>query len=104
VLEETLFQRGTTLVRRLRLEPGEAMRWHRDPFHRVTVVLQGDALAIEPYEGSDVYRFEVTPGQADWDEPSDRLHRAVNVGRERYEEIAIFFLDMPDAVPQPGEP
>jgi hypothetical protein len=45
--EERLFQRGTTLVRRLRLAPGEAMPWHRDPFHRVTVVLRGDALAIE---------------------------------------------------------
>jgi hypothetical protein len=103
VAEEVLFQRGTTLVRRLRLEPGEAMRWHRDPFHRVTVVLSGDALAIEPYDGRGLERFEVTPGQADWDEPSDRLHRAVNIGREPYEEIAIFFLDSPDAVPQPGE-
>ena len=40
--EERLFQRGTTLVRRLRLAPGEAMPWHRDPFHRVTVVLHGE--------------------------------------------------------------
>ena len=44
--DERLFQRGTTLVRRLRLAPGEAMHWHRDPFHRVSVVLQGDALTI----------------------------------------------------------
>ena len=101
--EELLFQRGTTLVRRLRLEPGEAMRWHRDPFHRVTVVLSGDALAIEPKDGGPAELFEVTPGQADWDEPSERLHRAVNVGREPYEEIAIFFLDAPDSVAQPGE-
>jgi quercetin dioxygenase-like cupin family protein len=103
VAEEELFRRGTTLVRRLRLEPGEAMRWHRDPFHRVTVVLRGDALAIEAGDLGGVERFEVTPGQADWDEPSDRLHRAVNVGREPYEEIAVFFLDTPDAVAQPGE-
>jgi quercetin dioxygenase-like cupin family protein len=103
MIEERLFQRGTTLVRRLRLEPGEAMRWHRDPFHRVTVVLQGDELAIEPRDGGELHRFEVAPGQADWDEPSDRVHRAVNVGEQPYEEIAIFFLDRPDAVPQPGD-
>jgi hypothetical protein len=45
--EEILLQRGTTLVRRLQLDPGETMPWHRDPFHRITVVLHGDALAIE---------------------------------------------------------
>jgi quercetin dioxygenase-like cupin family protein len=95
VIEETLLQRGTTLVRRLRLEPGERMHWHRDPFHRVTVVLQGDALAIEPREGGELERFEVTPGQVDWDEPSDRLHRGVNVGEHPYEEIAIFFSTDP---------
>jgi quercetin dioxygenase-like cupin family protein len=45
--EEQLFRRGTILVRRLHLAPGEAMPWHRDPFHRITVVLAGDVLAIE---------------------------------------------------------
>ena len=45
--EEVLFERGTTLVRRLRMEPGEAMRWHVDPFHRVTVVLEGDTLELQ---------------------------------------------------------
>ena len=103
MIEEVLFRRGTTLVRRLRLEPGEAMRWHRDPHHRVTVVLHGETLAIEPHDGGGIQRFDVTPGHADWDEPSDRLHRAVNVGSGPYEEIAIFFLDSPDAVAQPGE-
>jgi hypothetical protein len=62
--EERLFQRGTTLVRRLRLAPGEAMLWHRDPFHRVTVVLSGDALTIEYRDSGESERFEVTPGQA----------------------------------------
>lgn len=28
--DEVLFHRGTTLVRRLRLAPGEAQPWHRD--------------------------------------------------------------------------
>ena len=100
--EERLIQRGSILVRRLRLAPGEAMPWHRDPFHRVTVVLQGDALAIEQRDGREPHRFEVTPGQVDWDEPSDRVHRAVNVGELPYEEVTVFFLDRPDAEPQPG--
>ena len=99
--EERLFQRGTTLVRRLRLAPGEAMHWHRDPFHRVTVVLRGDALAIEYRDGGESDRFEVTPGQAGWDEPTDRVHRGINVGEQPYEEIAIFFLDHPNAEAQP---
>ena len=80
--EKRLFQRGTTLVRRLHLAPGEAMPWHRDPFHRLTVVLHGDALAIEYRDGGEGHWFEVTPGQADWDEPTDRVHRAVNVGEQ----------------------
>jgi quercetin dioxygenase-like cupin family protein len=98
-----LFRREKTLVRRLVLAPGEAMSWHRDPFHRVTVVLRGSRLAIEDRDSGECRAFDVTPGQADWDEPSARVHRGVNVGDEPYEEIAIFFLDRPDAVPQPTD-
>jgi quercetin dioxygenase-like cupin family protein len=98
--EEQLFQRGSVIVRRMRLAPGEAMPWHRDPFHRVTVVLRGDVLAIESRDG-ELERFEVTPGQVDWDEPSERVHRGVNVGEQPYEEVTVFFLDHPAAVPQP---
>ena len=47
VTDETLHRRGTTLVRRLRLEPGEATPWHSDPHHRISVVVSGDALTIE---------------------------------------------------------
>jgi hypothetical protein len=103
VTDEVLFQRGTTLVRRLRLAPGEALPWHRDPFHRVAVVLRGDALAIEYRDGGESHRFEVTPGQAGWDEPTDRIHRGVNVGEQLYEEVTVFLLDHPDAVPQPTD-
>ena len=78
------------------------MPWHRDPFHRVSVVLRGDVLAIEYREG-EIHRFEVTAGQVGWDEPSNRIHRGVNIGEQPYEEIAVFFLDRPDAVPQPQE-
>ena len=35
------------MVRRLRLAPGEAMPWHRDPFQRVAVILARDLLSIE---------------------------------------------------------
>lgn len=101
--EETLIERGTTYVRRMRLAPGEAMPWHRDPYHRVTVVLQGEALAIEYRDGGESERFRVSPGQVDWDEPSDLVHRGVNVGAAPYEEVTIFFLDRPGATPQPRE-
>ena len=37
-----------------------------------------------------------------WDEPTERIHRARNVGREIFEEVTVFFLDAPDADPQPG--
>jgi len=99
--EKVLHHRGNYLVRRLSLAPGEATPWHRDPFHRVTVIVSGGTLAIEYRDGGKAKRVEITAGQVDWDEPSDRVHRAVNVGGQVYEEIAIFFLDRPDAVPQP---
>jgi hypothetical protein len=38
----------------------------------------------------------------DWDAPTQRGHGAVNVGKTTYEEVAIFFLDHADAVPQPS--
>ena len=101
--EDELIRRDTVLVRRLRLDPGEAMPWHTDPFHRVTVVLAGERLAIEARDGTELARFEVTPGQVGWDEPSERVHRGVNVGSLPYEEVTIFFLDRPDAVAQPPE-
>ena len=100
--DEVLIRRGNTLVRRLHLEAGEAMPWHHDPFHRVTVILQGSEIAIEYRDGSKDQRFAVTPGQVDWDEPTDRVHRGVNVGEEPYEEITVFFLEHPNDVPQPG--
>ena len=102
MVHETLCQRGTTLVRRLVLEPGEATPWHVDPFHRVTVIVRGEALAIEYRDGKEPERFEICAGQADWDVPTERGHRAVNIGATAYEEVAIFFLDRPDATPQPG--
>ncbi|HSA80226.1 MAG TPA: hypothetical protein VLE23_05345 [Geminicoccaceae bacterium] len=99
--ETVLHRRGTTLVRRLCLAQGEAMPWHSDPFERVTVVLRGAVLAIEYRDGGPSERIALTAGQVDWDEPTARVHRAVNVGKQPYEEVTVFFLDRPDAVPQP---
>jgi quercetin dioxygenase-like cupin family protein len=98
---QVLHHRGNYLVRRQRLEPGEATPWHRDPFHRLTVVLSGDLLNIEFRDGGQTQPWKVTVGEVDWVEPSDRVHRAVNVGSEVFEEVVTFFLDRPDAVPQP---
>jgi quercetin dioxygenase-like cupin family protein len=100
-MQEVLHHRGNTLVRRQRLMPGEASPWHRDPFHRLTVVLSGDLLQIEFRDGPEILSWNVTVGEVDWSEPSDRVHRAVNVGKEMFEEVVTFFLDHPDAHPQP---
>lgn len=51
--------------------------------------------------GGENHRFEVTPGQANRDEPTDGVHPGVNVGEQPYEEIAVFLLDHLDAVAQP---
>ena len=99
--QQVLHHRGNYLVRRQRLAPGEASPWHRDPFHRVTVVLSGDQLQIEFRDGQEPLRWQVTAGEVDWSEPSDRVHRAVNVGKVVFEEVVTFFLDRPDAAPQP---
>ena len=104
MIGELILQRGTTLARRLRLAPGEAMPWHHDPFHRITVVLSGNELAIEYRDGDATQHIRVSPGQVDWDEPSERIHSGVNIGSQPYEEVAIFFLDHPDDAAQPLDP
>ncbi len=100
---EVLHHRGNYLVRRQRLAPGEATPWHRDPFQRVSVVLSGDALSIEFRDGGETQDCKVHVGEVDWVEPSSRIHRAVNVGKDVFEEVVTFFLDRSDAVPQPEE-
>lgn len=100
MIREVVHERGAVLVRRLRLEPGEATPWHRDPFPRVTVVLSGQVLEIEFRDGTR-HRTAVAPGQVDWDEPTPAPHRGVNVGPLPYEEVTVFLLDQPGAVPQP---
>lgn len=101
--QQVLHHRENVLVRRQRLAPGEATPWHRDPYHRVTVVLSGDLLSIEFRDGAKTETWKVSVGEVDWSEPSDRIHRAVNVGKEPFEEVVTFLLDCPDAVPQPED-
>jgi quercetin dioxygenase-like cupin family protein len=101
--QEVLHHHGNCLVRRQRLAPGEASPWHHDPFHRVTVVLSGDLLQIEFRDASEPHAWRVTPGEVDWAEPTNRVHRAVNVGKEPFEEVVTFFLDRADADAQPEE-
>lgn len=101
--QQVLHHRGHYLVRRQRLGPGEASPWHRDPFHRVTVVMSGDLLNIEFRDGEKPQQWKVTVGEVDWVEPTNRIHRAVNVGKEVFEEVVTFFVDRPDAEPQPED-
>lgn len=101
MIVEAIGRHGATFVRRMILEPGDATPWHVDPFHRVTVIVRGEALAIEYRDGGESERLEIRAGQVDWDAPTERAHRASNPGTTTYEEVTIFFLDRADAVPQP---
>jgi hypothetical protein len=66
IADQVLHHRGSIVVRRQRLAPGEATPWHRDPFHRVTVVLSGDLLSIEFRDGGETLTWQVTAGEVDW--------------------------------------
>jgi hypothetical protein len=59
--------------------------------------------SIEYRDGGESLRIEITPGEVEWEEPTERVHRAVNVGEQTYEQVTIFLLDSPDADPQPTE-
>src|ERR1700690_2351106 len=87
--EEVLHRPGTTLARRMRLAPGESPPWRTEPWRRVSVAVGGDALAIEFRDASPPIHAKLTPGQVDWVEPSERVHRAVNSGAQVFEEITI---------------
>ena len=58
-----------------------ATPWHVDPFDRITVVVRGEALAIEHRDGRETEPVKVVAGQADWDPPTDQV-QAVNVARQ----------------------
>jgi hypothetical protein len=67
----------------------------------MTVVLRPSHLNIEFRDGGESVEWNSTAGEVDWIEPTDRVHRAVNVGAETFEEVTTFFMDRPDADPQP---
>ena len=94
-------RRDDFVIRRLILEPGEAMSWHTDPCHRFSVVVRGDQLGIEFRDTGETLTFPVDPGVAEWDKPEARVHRGVNVGTTTYEEVVTFYLDRPGMDPQP---
>jgi quercetin dioxygenase-like cupin family protein len=100
---EIITRRDDLEIRRAVLAPGEATPWHIDAVHRFTVVVRGERLAIEFRDGERI-ELAVAPGQADWDPPEPRPHRAVNVGAETFEEVVTFFLDPPGCEPQPERP
>ena len=101
MLTELITERDSLIVRRLVLEPGEAMFWHTDNCHRFTVVVRGERLSIEFQDSDEVHEFEVCAGQADWDTPEDRVHRAINTGAATFEEVVTFYRDNALVEPQP---
>ena len=101
--DEIVCHHGTTMVRRLRLAPGEAMPWHRDPFHRVAVVLSGDVLSIEYRDGGESPHVEITPGPG---RVGGAERPCPSGGECRHPDLRAgdsFLLDRPDAVAQPTE-
>lgn len=101
---EIITKRDDLLIRRLVLEPGEAMPWHRDLCHRFSVVVRGDEISIEMRETCERRTIAVHAGLAEWDEPQPRVHRGVNTGRSTYEEVVVFVLSPLGIDPQPEEP
>ena len=101
---QIITERDDLLVRRLVLEPGEAMPWHRDTCRRFSVIVRGDRLSIEMRDTAECEVFAVHPGLAEWDDPEPRVHRGINSGTSTYEEVVLFFLDPPGIDPQPEEP
>jgi len=100
---EVVSASDTLLIRRQTLLPGEATHWHRDVCRRFSVVVRGDRLKLEFRDGSAPIEIRTYPGEAGWDDPEPRLHRAVNVGATVLEEVVAFHLDRPGIDPQPGE-
>ena len=101
MISETISQQSNLIIRRHILEPGEALPWHTDLCRRFSVIIRGETIAIEYRDTKEIKPITVYPGLAEWDEPQAKVHRAINIGKVAYEEIIIFFVDKPDAEPQP---
>jgi len=88
MIEEILHHRECVFVRRQVLAPGESTKWHRDPCRRISVVLKGQALAIEFGDATRTVRVAVTPGEVDWSKPSDRVRRSICSGKRMLSALA----------------
>ncbi len=98
---ELITRRDDLLIRRMVLEPGESMFWHHDVCERFSVVVRGDALGVQFLDDPIIQPLVIHPGLADWDVPEPRVHRAINIGVETFEEVVTFLLRAPDQDPQP---
>jgi len=101
MISETISQRADLIIRRHILEPGEALPWHTDLCHRFSVIVRGEAIAIEYLDSKEIKTIPVHPGLAEWDAPQSKVHRAINIGGVPYEEVILFLIDRPDMEPQP---
>jgi hypothetical protein len=104
VLVEVFLSRPDIAIRKLLLEPGEATPWHVDPCRRFSIALQGEQLTIEDRETGQREAIQLEPGMTGWDEPSARVHRAVNTGESVYEEIVVFLIEPAGIDYQPEVP
>ena len=101
---EVITRRDDLMIRRLVLEPGEAMPWYTDACHRFSVIVRGQQLTLEFRDTGERIGVAVHPGMVGWDEPEARVHRAVNTGSTTCEEVVTFFLSAPGIAPQPEYP
>ena len=99
--QEVITDTDEQLIRRMTLEPAESMFWHTDTCRSFTVVVRGTKIAIDYADGEERLLIDVHPGMAGWDEPEPRVHRAINVGTDTYEEVVTFYKASADIDPQP---
>ena len=98
---ESISERDDLVIRRMILLPGEKTDWHADLCHRFSVVIHGTRLGIEYKDSGEITEFDLEAGDAGWDAPQPRIHRAINLGQERYEEVVTFYRSDPAVDPQP---
>ncbi len=98
---EIITERADLVISKQTLAPGETGHWHKDNCSRFTVVVAGDKLGIEYRDTAEVVEVDVQPGTNGWDEPEDKVHRAINVGAVEYVEIVTFYRNDASVIPQP---
>jgi len=98
---ETITDRDDLVIWKMTLSPGEAGYWHTDSCSRFTVIVSGDKLGIEFRDQVERVEIDVVSGTSGWDEPEERVHRAVNIGSVDYVEIVTFYRENASIVPQP---